>query len=61
MSSAGKLITPTEVCDLLRVARSTLYRLRAAPGFPKLIRLAERTVRYRLSEILAWQERGRAQ
>ncbi len=57
--STGKLITISELCDLLRIARSTFYHLRTETGFPRPLKFAGRTVRYPLNEILAWQERVR--
>lgn len=41
--------------EFLGVGRSTFYTLRELPEFPKPIQVGKRCVRYRLSELIAWQ------
>ena len=43
-----------EVCELVGLARSTIYAKMSAGGFPHPIRLGTRSVGWRLSDIDAW-------
>jgi len=42
---------PNEVCEMLQISRTTLYRLIKRGGFPKPIQLSRSTFRWRKSEI----------
>ena len=43
-----------EVCELVGLARSTIYAKMSAGAFPHPIRLGTRSVGWRLSDIDAW-------
>lgn len=49
-----KLLTRNEVEDLVRLRRSSIYRLMRLGLFPEPIQLGKRAVRWRTSEIEAW-------
>ena len=53
---AGTLIRLTEVCELLGLSRSTVYRLLSEKAFPEPVRLGPRTVRWRIDAIEAWRD-----
>ena len=48
------LVTPAETAELLGITRSTLYRWRREPEFPKAIQLGPQAVRFRVADILAY-------
>lgn len=48
------LLTPRQVLDLVRISKTTLYRLKNSGEFPAAVMLGERIPRWRLSEIEAW-------
>jgi prophage regulatory protein len=50
-----KLIKLAELCKLLDMARSTIYKLKMEGRFPEPIKVGYRAVRWRLSDIRAWQ------
>ncbi|WP_081686958.1 helix-turn-helix transcriptional regulator [Chitinilyticum litopenaei] len=47
-----ELITTEEFARMLSTSKSSLYRLRGSAGFPKPIYLNNKSVRYRLDEII---------
>ena len=49
-----KIVRLEEVCELVGLARSTIYAKVSAGGFPAPIRLGVRSVGWRLSDIDAW-------
>ena len=49
-----RVIRLEEVCELVGLARSTIYARVSAGGFPAPIRLGSRSVGWRLSDIDAW-------
>ncbi|GBE14445.1 MAG TPA: AlpA family phage regulatory protein [Proteobacteria bacterium] len=52
-----RVLSPKKLAQELGIARSSLYRLRVGePSFPKPIRLSERRVGWRESEVQAWIE-----
>jgi len=51
--SEENFLKEKDVCVLLGISRSTLYRLRMENGFPHQ-NVGEKLVRYRLSEIENW-------
>lgn len=51
-----KLIRLAELCKLLDMARSTIYKLKIEGRFPEPIKVGYRAVRWRLSDIRAWQD-----
>jgi prophage regulatory protein len=51
-----KLIKLGELCKLLDMARSTIYHLKKEGRFPEPIKVGYRAVRWRLSDIRAWQD-----
>lgn len=54
--STERLLTETEVRELLGVSRSTLLRLRQEPEFPAARQITKRRIGYFSSEITAWME-----
>ena len=50
-----KLIKLADLCKLLDMARSTIYKLKMEGRFPEPIKVGYRAVRWRLSDIRAWQ------
>ena len=56
MSEVDRLIRLKELIKLIGLSRSTVYKLISESKFPKSIKLTERTVVWRLSEISAWVE-----
>lgn len=52
----GTLISIKEVCGLLGISRSTIYKKLVEGIFPKPVPLGPRTVRWRVEEIEAWVE-----
>jgi prophage regulatory protein len=51
----GMLIRLTELCELLGVSRSTVYKWMAEGTFPPPVRVSERAVRWRTEDIQAWR------
>jgi predicted DNA-binding transcriptional regulator AlpA len=49
-------ITVKEVCRLTTLAKSQIYRLEAAGGFPKRVVLGPGRVAWANSEVIAWME-----
>jgi prophage regulatory protein len=55
--TADRIHRPESAADYISVSRSTFYRLgKDDPTFPSKIRLSERCVGYRESELKAWLE-----
>lgn len=52
-----QMLTLREVEAILKVGRSTFWRIRNARGFPQPIRVG-RSKRWRLADIAKWQESG---
>ncbi len=50
------LLRLAEVCELLAVSRSTIYRRVSDGSFPAPIRLGSHSVRWRLEEVQAWRD-----
>lgn len=53
---SGALIRITEVCDLVGVCRTTIYRWVSEGIFPPPVRISERAVRWRVDEIEVWRD-----
>jgi prophage regulatory protein len=51
-----KLIKLAELCKLLDMSRSTIYKMKMEGRFPEPIKVGYRAVRWRLSDIRAWQD-----
>lgn len=56
MSTKDDKLTIPQVCDELQIARSTFYDWRAKNRGPKCIRLPNRKVRVRRSDLNRWLE-----
>ncbi|MCI9865562.1 AlpA family phage regulatory protein [Rhizobium skierniewicense] len=54
--SLDSYLTLKEVTTNIKVASSTLYRWIADGKFPKPVRLGENCVRWRVSDLKAWQD-----
>jgi prophage regulatory protein len=54
--TARRLLRLPEVCKLAGLCRSSVYRLAASGQFPSPVRVSERSVRWRMADILAWQD-----
>jgi excisionase family DNA binding protein len=52
----GTLIRVADVCELLGVSVSTVYRWRSQEAFPEPVKLGPNTVRFRIDEIEAWRD-----
>ena len=56
------LLTRDEVLELLKIGRTTLYRLMESHGFPRPIKVLEQSNRWLRLEIDAWlEQKPRAQ
>ena len=51
----GMLIGISEVCRLVGVCRSTIYRWVSEGCFPQPVRIGERAVRWRVDDLEAWR------
>jgi prophage regulatory protein len=51
-----RLIRLSEVCDLVGLSKSSVYKLTAERRFPAPVRITERSVRWRMADVLAWQQ-----
>jgi prophage regulatory protein len=49
-----QILRPAELYKMVRLHRTTIYRLERAKLFPAHIRLGPRAIGWRLSDILAW-------
>jgi prophage regulatory protein len=54
----GTLLRLTEVCRMLALSRSSIYKRLAEQQFPKPVRLGPGTVRWRIEAIEAWVMTG---
>jgi len=52
---SGMLIRISEVCRLVGVCRSTIYRWVSEGSFPQPVRIGDRAVRWRIEDIEAWR------
>ena len=52
----GTLIRVADVCELLGVSVSTVYRWRSQEAFPEPVKLGPNTVRFRIDDIEAWRD-----
>jgi prophage regulatory protein len=52
--SFDRLVRLREIVKLLSISRANVYRLMKMGKFPQSIKLTERTVAWRLSELEAW-------
>jgi excisionase family DNA binding protein len=52
----GTLIRLGEVCEMVGVCRTTIYRWMADGTFPAAVRLGEHAVRWRVDEIERWKD-----
>ncbi|MEY8655214.1 helix-turn-helix transcriptional regulator [Brachybacterium paraconglomeratum] len=51
-----RLLTPPEAAELLGIAPQTLANWRSMGKGPRFVRVGSRSVRYRLSDLLAYVE-----
>lgn len=54
----GTLLRLTDVCRILALSRSTIYKRIAEHNFPRPIRLGVRAVRWRIEAIEVWRDSG---
>ncbi len=52
---SGMFIRISELCELVGVCRSTVYRWISEGSFPQPVRIGERAVRWRIDDIDAWR------
>ena len=52
----GTLIRVADVCELLGVSVTTVWRWRSQGAFPEPVKLGPNTVRYRIDDIEAWRD-----
>jgi prophage regulatory protein len=57
---AGSLLRLAEVCKILSISRSTIYKRLSDETFPEPVRLGPRTVRWRTEAIEAWSRSATA-
>ncbi|KQT52243.1 MULTISPECIES: helix-turn-helix transcriptional regulator [unclassified Aureimonas] len=57
---AGALLSTTEVCELMKVGRTTLWKLERTTAFPKPITFGMRMKRWREAEIQRYIDRQSA-
>lgn len=50
----NKILRMPQVCDLLSLSRSTIYRLIESGDFPEKIQITPRLVGFRSHDIEAW-------
>jgi prophage regulatory protein len=55
----GRLIRLTDLCEFFGVSRSSVYKWMSEGTFPEPVRLASRTVRWRVDAIVAWRDAPR--
>lgn len=53
--NAQRLIRLAEVATMLGICRSTIYKHVAGGKFPAQVRVGERSVRWKLADMLAWR------
>ena len=53
---SGTLIRLGDVCELVGVCRSTVYRWMSEGTFPEPVRIGEKAVRWRIDDIERWRE-----
>jgi predicted DNA-binding transcriptional regulator AlpA len=51
----GILLRLTDVCELLSIPRSTVYKKMSEGTFPSPVRIGERAIRWRVEDIEAWR------
>jgi prophage regulatory protein len=51
-----RLLRLPEVCKLVGLGKTTIYQLKADSQFPNPVRVGAHAVRWRMAEIVAWQE-----
>jgi len=58
MFAMDKLLTPAEAAAILGISKFTLdgWRLSKERESPPHVKLSERTIRYRLADLIAWIE-----
>ena len=56
-ASPSRMLRLSEVQDMVGLSRSTIYQMIARGRFPAGIRVGERARRWRLGEIVVWQEK----
>ena len=54
--NAQRLIRLAEVVAMLGIGRTSVYNYIAAGSFPAPIKVGEKSVRWKLSDVLAWQK-----
>lgn len=54
MDETGKLLSVAEVCDYLRLSRTTVYQARKEGNFAPEIRLGTKHVVFAEKDLLAW-------
>ena len=52
---SGMLMRIGEVCELVGVCRSTVYRWVSEGSFPKPVRISDRAVRWNIDDIETWR------
>ena len=57
VSNVAILLRLTEVCELLGVSRSTVYKWLAEGSFPVPVRLTGKSIRWRRSDLELWCDR----
>lgn len=56
MTNDDRFLSPNKVAELTTLHRATLYRKVAAKEFPAPVRVSERRVAFKESEVRAWMD-----
>jgi prophage regulatory protein len=51
----GMLLRLRQLCELLSISRSTVYKWVSEGTFPSPVRISERAVRWRTEDIVSWR------
>ncbi len=55
-SNAPMLLALRELCELLSISRSSIYKWLSEGDFPQPIRIGGRSIRWRVEDIEAWKD-----
>ena len=56
IEQSGKLMRIADVCELLGISRSTIYKRVSDGTFPRPIQVGPRAVRWHVDDIVAWRD-----
>ena len=56
MLKPGTLVTVRQLCAIINVSHTTIYRWIGSGNFPQPVRISRFAVRWKAEEIIAWQD-----